>query len=84
MSCFTTIGGKDYVEAHGYFSVNTRRKIPFPESAGYIYLVEHVADVESIDESRAYYRQVSVGSTFIDAVFTSTNVVKKVKSSVRQ
>ena len=82
---FTTIDGKAYVQVHGYFSSDMKKKIPLPESDGYVYLVEHVVDPQSMGEkSRAYYKRASVGlghhPTLIDAILTSTNFVKKVKS----
>lgn len=78
---FTTIDGKAYIEIDGYFSSDMEKKIPFDKSGGYEYLVEHVVEPYSMGvPSRAYYRKASVGSAVIDAVFTSTNVVKKAKS----
>lgn len=83
MAPFTTINGKDYVEVHGYFSSDTKTKVPFPESNKY--LVEHVADLGSVEQEniRAYYRNTVLGSTTVVAVLTSTNVVKKVRVRVK-
>lgn len=83
MPLFTTIDGKDYVQVHGYFSSDTKTKIPFPES--HKYLVEHVVNLDSKDQEniRAYYRNTMLGSTTVTAVLTSTNVVKKVRVRVR-
>lgn len=83
---FTTIDGKAYVHVDGYFSSDMKTKIPFDKSGGHEYLVRHMVNPESIlpGDSRAYYRRTSVGvghPTPIDAIFTSTNFVKKVISS---
>ena len=88
-SVFTTIDGKAYIQVDGYFSSDMMKKIPLPESEGYVYLVEHVVEPQSIvGKSRAYYKRASVGlvdPTLIDAILTSTNFVKKVKlNSSRQ
>lgn len=79
--CFMTIDGSRYVEVDGYFSLDTRTKTPFAERDGYKYVVEHIVDLHRLgeNESRAYYRKVSVGGTLVDAVLTSTNTVKRVK-----
>ena len=77
---FPIIDGTAYIRVDGYFSSDTKTKISFPTSEGYMYYVEHVVDPQSLDESvaRAYYREISAGTVF-HAIFTSTNVVKKMK-----
>lgn len=80
---FVTLDGKEYVEVHGYFSSTMKTKTPFPESDGYIYVVEHVVDLDLLgSESRSYYRNVSAGETSFQAVLTSTNTVKKVLKGI--
>lgn len=80
MSDFPTIGGVVHVRVDGYFSSDTKTKIPFT-STTHNYYVEHVVDPHLLDESvtRTYFRKVSVNSTDFHAIFTSKNVVKKMK-----
>lgn len=82
--CFITIGGKTYIEVNGYFSLDTKTKTPFPECDGYKHVVEHIVDVQCLEESRAYYRKVSLGENNVDVVLMRTNTVKKVKVRSRQ
>lgn len=80
---FPTIGGIVHVRVDGYFSSDTKTKIPFV-STTHNYYVEHVVHPHLLDESvsRAYYRKISLNSKDFHAILTSKNVVKKIKCSV--
>lgn len=80
---FPEFDGVVYVRIDGYFSSDTKTKIPF-ESTTHEYYVEHVADPKILDPEhiRTYYRKVPMSSVQeYHAVFTSKNVVKKVKKT---
>ena len=77
---FPTIGGVAHIRVDGYFSSDTKAKIPFT-STTHNYYVEQVLEPHLLDESatRTYYRKISANSTEFHAIFTSKNVVKKMK-----
>lgn len=79
---FPKFGDAVFVRVDGYFT-SGKAKIPFKSSDDkptHLYYVEHVVDSRGILDPRTYYRKISSKSgTEFHAIFTSNNVVKKVK-----
>lgn len=81
---FPVIDGVDYVRVDGYFSSDTKERIPFSKEESYVYYVEHVHDSKKLCDkyaartARSYYRKLCSGA---HAILTSYNVVKKVKKN---
>lgn len=77
---FPIIGGVAHVRVDGYFSSDTKAKIPFL-STTHKYYVEHVVEPHLLDESatRTYYRKISANSIDFHTIFNSKNTVKKMK-----